>query len=129
MERQARRDTKPELAIRRAVWRLGLRYRVDTRPLPAVRRRADMVFSRAKVAVFVDGCFWHRCPEHATVPKANREWWVNKLEANVRRDRDTDQQLTLAGWKFIRVWEHEDPLVAAENVAACVRSRVPPRSA
>src|SRR5436190_11139972 len=71
MERQARRDTKPELALRRAVWRLGLRYRVDIAPIPG-RRRADLVFTRAKVAVYVDGCFWHSCPTHATIPKANR---------------------------------------------------------
>lgn len=122
MERQARRDTAPELAVRRAVWRLGLRYRVDVAPVKG-RRRADIVFTRARVAVYVDGCFWHRCPTHATTPKTNREWWEEKLSANVERDRDTDTQLTAAGWEVVRVWEHEDPATAASRVAAAVAAR------
>lgn len=122
MERQGRRDTKPELALRRAVWRLGLRYRVDIAPIPG-RRRADLVFTRAKVAVYVDGCFWHSCPTHATIPKANREWWVEKLETNVRRDRDTDSRLAAAGWMVVRVWEHEPVDVAADRIAVLVRGR------
>lgn len=121
MERQARRDTKPELELRRTVWRLGLRYRVDFAPIPG-RRRADLVFTRAKVAVYLDGCFWHSCPNHATIPKANREWWVEKLEANVRRDRDTDQRLAEAGWTVVRVWEHEAPDVAAARIELIVRA-------
>ena len=121
MERQSRRDTKPELALRRAVWRLGLRYRVDIAPIPG-RRRADLVFTRAKVAVYVDGCFWHSCPTHATIPKANREWWVAKLDTNVRRDRDTDRRLAEAGWTVIRVWEHEVVDAAAERIALVVRA-------
>jgi DNA mismatch endonuclease (patch repair protein) len=120
MERQRRRDTKPELALRRAVWRLGLRYRVDIAPIPG-RRRADLVFTRAKVAVYVDGCFWHSCPDHATVPKANREWWVAKLEAIVRRDRDTDNRLIAAGWTVLRIWEHEQIDAAAARIAGAVR--------
>src|SRR5215471_11565510 len=83
MQRQSRRDTVPELLLRRAVWRRGLRYRVDASPIHGTRRRADLVFPRAKVAVYVDGCFWHCCPQHATTPKANRGWWVEKLQANV----------------------------------------------
>lgn len=122
MERQSRRDTKPELALRRAAWRLGLRYRVDIAPIPG-RRRADLVFSRAKVAVYVDGCFWHSCPTHATIPKANREWWVAKLEANTRRDRDTDARLAEAGWAVVRVWEHEPVDKAARRVESVVRRR------
>ncbi len=86
-----------------------------------VRRRADIVFGPAKVAVYVDGCFWHSCPEHATVPKNNREWWIEKLEANVARDRDTDRQLAEAGWQVIRVWEHEDMESAADRVMQLVR--------
>ena len=121
MERQGRRDTKPELELRRAVWRLGLRYRVDIAPIPG-RRRADLVFTRAKVAVYLDGCFWHSCPNHATIPKANREWWVEKLGTNVRRDRDTDQRLAEAGWTVLRVWEHEAPDVAAGRVELTVRA-------
>lgn len=123
MKRQARRDTKPELALRRAVWRRGLRYRVDIAPTPGLRRRADLVFTRARVAVFVDGCFWHGCPEHATVPKANREWWTQKLGANARRDRDTEQRLGDAGWLVVRVWEHEEAGHAAQAIEHLVRAR------
>jgi DNA mismatch endonuclease (patch repair protein) len=123
MQRQARRDTKPELALRRELWRRGLRYRVDVAPISGLRRRADMVLSRARVAVYVDGCYWHSCPEHATVPKANREWWIAKLEANVARDRDTDARLTAAGWKVVRVWEHEPIEDAADRIEAVVRLR------
>jgi DNA mismatch endonuclease, patch repair protein len=122
MENQARRDTRPELAVRRAVWRRGLRYRVDISPLPKMRRRADMVFTKAKVAVYIDGCFWHSCPEHATTPKANRDWWIEKLATNVRRDRDTDERLEAAGWAVVRIWEHEDPERAADRVEEAVSS-------
>jgi DNA mismatch endonuclease (patch repair protein) len=122
MQRQARRDTKPELALRRAVWRLGLRYRVDIPPVPGTRRRADLVFTRAKVAVYLDGCFWHSCPVHATVPKANRDWWIAKLRANADRDRDTDRRLAGVGWTIVRVWEHENPDEAAASVAGAVRA-------
>jgi DNA mismatch endonuclease (patch repair protein) len=128
MKQQSRRDTNPELALRRAVWRLGLRYRVDIAPIPG-RRRADLVFTRAKVAVYVDGCFWHGCPTHATTPKANRDWWVAKLETNVRRDRDTDLRLAGAGWRVVRVWEHESVDAAAARIALVVRAALEsPRS-
>lgn len=123
MERQARRDTKPELALRRELWRRGLRYRVDLAPIHAMRRRADLVFTRAMVAVYVDGCYWHRCPKHATVPKANREWWIAKLEANVQRDRDTDARLSDADWLVVRVWEHEPVVEAADRIECAVRDR------
>ena len=120
MERQARRDTSPEMALRSELWRRGLRYFVD-RPIgPNHRRRVDVVFPRAKVAVFVDGCFWHSCPEHGTIPKNNREWWQAKMQANVTRDRETDRQLTAAGWTVVRVWEHEDPGSAASAVQCIV---------
>lgn len=118
MQRQARRDTTPELALRRALWGRGLRYRVDVSPVAGLRRRADIVFSRARVAVFVDGCFWHSCPDHGSVPRANRGWWIAKLEANVRRDRDTDALLQSSGWTVIRVWEHEEQMHAADHVEA-----------
>jgi DNA mismatch endonuclease, patch repair protein len=121
MRRQVRRDTKPEMLLRRALHAKGLRYRVDLAPIRGMRRRADVVFGPAKLAVYVDGCFWHSCPEHATVPKNNREWWVEKLAANVARDRDTDRQLREAGWRVIRVWEHEDMESAAERVMQLVR--------
>jgi DNA mismatch endonuclease, patch repair protein len=124
MRRQGRRDTKPEMLLRRALWARGLRYRVDRAPLPGIRRRADIVFGPAKVAVFVDGCFWHSCPEHATLTKSNRDWWMEKLAANVRRDRNTDSKLSEAGWTVVRVWEHEDMEQAADKVERCVRSGV-----
>lgn len=126
MERQARRDTKPELALRRELWHRGLRYRVDVAPIRGLRRRADILFGRAMVAVYLDGCYWHSCPEHATVPKANREWWIAKLEANVQRDRDTDSRLTRAGWFVVRVWEHEAVVEAADRVETAVRGRPAP---
>ena len=115
------RDTKPELALRRAVHALGLRYRVNTRPLLAVRRTADLVFTRAKVAVFLDGCFWHGCPMHHTVAVTNAGFWANKVTDNRRRDADTDQRLSEAGWTSLRVWEHEDPCEAARRIEATVR--------
>jgi DNA mismatch endonuclease, patch repair protein len=126
MTRQRRRDTVPELALRRALRDRGLRYRVHRRPLPTVRREADVVFSRARVAVFVDSCFWHACPTHATWPKANAEWWREKLEANVARDRDTDSRLEAEGWHVIRVWEHEDPVEAAATIERLVTARAGP---
>ncbi len=125
MERQAQRDTKPELALRRELWQRGLRYRVDRPPIKGMRRRADIVFGPSRVAVFVDGCFWHSCPEHATIPKNNRQWWVDKLEANVQRDRDTDRELEEAGWLVVRVWEHENVEAAASRIIREVESRRP----
>ncbi|MFC9789059.1 DNA mismatch endonuclease Vsr [Rhodococcus sp. NPDC127528] len=116
MRTQRRRDTAPEMALRRELHRRGRRYRVDRAPLPGMRRRADLVFPAARVAVFVDGCFWHRCPEHATQPRNNAQWWADKLAANVARDRDTDVRLAEAGWVVVRVWEHEDPAAAADAV-------------
>lgn len=121
MQRQRRRDTDPETRLRQELWRRGLRYRVDVAPLSGMRRRADIVFTRAKVAVFVDGCFWHRCPDHATVPKSNRAWWRAKLEANVLRDRDTDRRLLETGWTVVRVWEHENPVSAADRIEYAIR--------
>jgi DNA mismatch endonuclease, patch repair protein len=116
MQNQRRRDTAPETALRKQLHRLGLRFRVDYPVLRGVRRRADVAFTRAKVAVFVDGCFWHSCPIHATSPKVNAEWWRDKLEVNVRRDRATDEALRAAGWNVIRIWEHSDMVAAAEHV-------------
>lgn len=110
-----RRDTKPELALRSTLHRMGLRFSVD-RPLPGTRRRCDILFPTERVAVYVDGCFWHSCPEHGTIPKQNRRWWVDKLAANRRRDADTDAALRADGWLVLRFWEHEDPLVAAQRV-------------
>ncbi|MGI5286168.1 very short patch repair endonuclease [Nonomuraea polychroma] len=116
------RDTAPELALRRAVHALGLRYRVGTRPMPGVRRTADLVFSRIKLAVFLDGCFWHGCSQHHSLAKTNSAYWREKLRTNRERDADTDRRLREAGWSVIRVWEHENPEEAAQRVAAEVRS-------
>ena len=122
MSRAKRRDTKPELTIRSGLHRAGLRFFVDRPPLPAHgwRRRADIVFPTERVAVFVDGCFWHSCPEHGTIPKNNREWWLQKLDDNRRRDVDTDRVLTEQGWTVVRVWEHEDPGAAVDRVRSIV---------
>jgi DNA mismatch endonuclease, patch repair protein len=125
MKRTRGRDTKPELVLRSALHRLGLRFRVDRPVLPGSRRRADVVFAGARIAVFVDGCFWHGCPEHGTMPKANRRFWKEKLEANQDRDRSTDEQLEEVGWKVMRFWEHVDPQVAAAEIAAEVARRGP----
>lgn len=121
MSMQATTNTQPELDLRRRLHAAGLRYRVDHPPLPGFRRRADIVFTRRKIAVFVDGCFWHSCPEHATAPKANAEWWAAKLETNRMRDTDTDKILTEAGWTVIRIWEHENSDAAASIVRRAVR--------
>lgn len=118
MSAQGRRDTKPELRLRRELHRRGHRYYVDRAPLKGLRRRADLVFPRLKVAVYVDGCFWHACPQHGTRPKNNRDWWDAKLDGNVQRDRDTDRRLTAVGWRVARVWEHEDLAAAVEIVEA-----------
>ncbi|MEV6393384.1 very short patch repair endonuclease [Streptomyces sp. NPDC051907] len=123
MQGNRSRDTVPELALRRAVHALGMRYRVAARPLPSVRRTADLVFSKAKIAVFMDGCFWHGCPEHHTVARRNGQYWADKVARNKARDLDTDARLEAAGWMPIRVWEHEDPQEAALRVLAAVRSR------
>lgn len=115
-----RRDTAPELAVRRELHRRGLRYRVDY-PLPmAPRRRADIAFTRLKVAVFIDGCFWHSCPDHATSPTRNSDYWRPKLDRNKARDVETSRLLSDAGWVVLRFWEHEDPLVVAEAIESAV---------
>ncbi|MBF6136081.1 very short patch repair endonuclease [Nocardia otitidiscaviarum] len=116
MARQRRVGTAPEIALRRELHRRGARFFVDRAPMRGLRRRADIVFPRRKVAVYVDGCFWHSCPEHATSPKNNAEWWADKLAGNVARDRDTDTRLREAGWTVVRVWEHERAESAADLV-------------
>nr|WP_281258068.1 very short patch repair endonuclease [Nocardia fluminea] len=125
MSKQRRADTAPELALRRELHRAGLRYFVDRPPIKGQRRRADVVFPRLRIAVYVDGCFWHRCPDHATDPKNNAQWWADKLAGNVARDRATDLALTAAGWVVVRVWEHEDPHAAAERITALVKRSEP----
>src|SRR5690349_8785828 len=123
MKTAKRRDTSIELRLRRAMHSLGLRYRVDSLILPGLRRRADVLFVTAKVAVFVDGCFWHCCPMHRSFPKANAQWWAAKLGANQQRDEDTNIQLRKAGWTVARVWEHESPTRAAARIFKMVQLR------
>lgn len=124
MKAVRQRDTKPELALRSALHRRGLRFRVDSRPLAGSRRRADVLLTRARLAIYVDGCFWHRCPLHGTLPKTNDKWWDEKLNANVERDRATDEELASAGWLPVRIWEHEDPEKVAPRIEALYLSRV-----
>lgn len=121
MRRQRRTGTRCEVALRRYLWRHGLRYRVDYRlPLTGLRRRADIAFPSRRLAVLVDGCFWHCCPDHGTRPSNNAAWWAEKLDGNVRRDADTDRRLAEAGWTVLRVWEHTDPETAGRRVFAAL---------
>lgn len=123
MQSNKGRDTKPEVALRSAAHAAGLRYRVSIRPLSNLRRTADLVFPKARVAVFLDGCFWHGCPEHHTVAVTNAKFWADKVEGNRRRDRDTDRRLAEAGWASVRIWEHEDPIDAAQRIREIVVAR------
>lgn len=117
------RDTKPELLVRRAVHALGLRYRVAARPLPGERLTADLVFTRARVAVFIDGCFWHGCTEHYRPATTNSDFWAEKILQNRLRDERTDDMLLAADWLSLRFWEHERPLDVATTIATRVRHR------
>jgi len=121
--RQVRsRDTSCEVQLRRCLHRLGLRYSLQRR-LPG---SPDIVFVRARVAVFVDGCYWHGCPEHCRMPSSNRDYWTRKIERNRARDRRVDEELGAMGWRVVRVWEHEvqpDAARAAQRIARIVRSR------
>lgn len=121
------RDTGPELRLRSTLHRRGLRFRVNRRPERGVRTTPDITFGPARVVVFLDGCFWHRCPIHGTEPKANGEWWSKKLDENVARDRRADEELARRDWRVIRVWAHEDVERVADMIEQAVRNR--PRSA
>ncbi|WP_334170236.1 very short patch repair endonuclease [Sinomonas sp.] len=114
------RDTAPELLVRRAVHAMGLRYRVAARPVPELRRTADLVFTRARVAVFIDGCYWHGCPEHYIEPKRNVDYWRPKIARNRERDKETTAELTARGWRVLRFWSHEDPLRVAVQIRRAV---------
>jgi DNA mismatch endonuclease (patch repair protein) len=120
---QAQRDTGPERSIRRELFRRGLRYRTHRRPERLIRRTADIVFPAARVAVFIHGCWWHGCPDHATLPKVNTDWWRAKLHANRDRDADTRSRLSDLGWRVIEVWEHESPPDAAQRIEKAVVAR------
>ncbi|WP_286141417.1 very short patch repair endonuclease [Mycobacterium sp. GA-1199] len=115
--------TGTEIALRRALHRLGLRFRVQDRTLPG---RPDVVLTRARIAIFVDGCFWHKCPSHGTEPKNNGEWWLAKLNENVARDRRNDSKLRDLGWLPVHVWEHDDPAESAESIKRLWRDRTNP---
>lgn len=125
-QRQGRRDTDAELRLRRAAHAAGLRYLVDARvPVPGCRSRADMLFRGPQIAVFVDGCFWHRCPIHGTLPVHNRDWWRVKLDGNVARDQRVDRLLSEHGWLALRFWEHEPTDQALALLRAAIAERAP----
>lgn len=125
MRANRRRDTRPEVVVRSRLHRAGLRFFVD-RPVRLANRtvRPDIVFPRARVAVFIDGCFWHACPEHGTKPRTNADYWTLKLRRNVYRDRAVDAGLAAAGWYAARFWEHEAPEDVAERIAVAVAARL-----
>ena len=125
MQGNCKTDTRPEVALRSALHARGLRFRKNFAIRPDEGRliRADVVFLRAHVAVFVDGCFWHRCPEHGNEPRSNKRYWQPKLDRNVERDNETNRRLERAGWEVVRIWEHEDPTAAAAHVAEVIDRR------
>lgn len=126
MSRVKKVDTRPELLLRSELHRRGLRFRVQV-PVPqAPRRSIDVALTRARIAVFVDGCFWHGCPDHLTLPRHNRDWWRWKLATVRARDRDTVRVLQDQGWAVLRVWEHEDPVAVGEVVEQLWRARTRP---
>ncbi|MBM2617041.1 very short patch repair endonuclease [Actinoplanes sp. LDG1-06] len=113
MKRMPRERTAPEMKLRRELHRRGMRFRVNFRELPG---RPDIVFTKARLAVFVDGCFWHMCPTHSTMPKNNGDWWREKLFRNVERDREKDAKLADRGWTVVHVWEHEGVVECADRI-------------
>lgn len=117
------RDAKAKLAVRRLVHGAGLRYRVNARPEPDLRRTADLLFTRARVVVFIDGCYWHGCPEHFTLPATNLDYWSTKIGGDTARDVETTTLLEGCGWLVLRFWEHEPPVAVAESIVKCVRER------
>jgi len=119
------RDTKPELRVRRLVHARGMKYRVNTRPIPGLRRTADLLFSKARVIVLINGCFWHGCAVHYTAPKTNSKFWVAKIQQNRARDVETVALLEEAGWRVLRFWEHCDPVDAADAIEKAVRPALP----
>ncbi|MDD7939331.1 very short patch repair endonuclease [Actinomycetospora lutea] len=125
MSAQRRRGTAPELKIRGLLHSRGFRYRVD-HPLPGMpRRRADLLFPSSRVAVMIDGCYWHGCPLHGNIPRTNTDYWAPKIARNCERDTDTDRRLEEVGWLVVRIWEHEDPEEAAQRIQCAVLERRP----
>jgi DNA mismatch endonuclease (patch repair protein) len=130
MSRMPRASTGPELLIRRELHRRGLRFRVNHRLLPG---RPDIAFTRVRLAVFIDGCFWHQCPQHCVMPRNNRDWWRAKLLRNVERDREKDAALARMNWLVMHFWEHEDSVDVVQRIEHVWRERrdaleVSPRS-
>lgn len=120
MSKVRQKGTAAEISLRKELYRRGMRYRVNFVVLKKPRRVADIIFLGLRIAVFVDGCFWHGCPVHATWPKQNAEFWRQKIEANRRRDVDTNEKLRAIGWNVLRFWEHESPSSAAETIVQLV---------
>ena len=120
MRRMPTKNSNPELRLRKALYERGLRYRLHPKGLPG---KPDITFGPSKLAVFVDGCYWHNCPDHGTIPKNNREWWLKKFDQNRNRDLRKDQELREIGWLPLHVWEHEDPTKAAEKIHRLINQR------
>lgn len=128
MAKVRQKGTGAEVELRHELYRNGLRYRVGYVVMQRPRRVADIAFPGLRIAVFVDGCFWHGCPEHASWPKQNAEFWRHKIETNRSRDADTDARLEANGWKVVRVWEHDSPVTAAEAISKLVAEAKAERS-
>lgn len=121
MQANRPRDTRLEVGFRKALFAAGLRYRKHVRPIRGLKCEPDVAFMRIRLAVFIDGCFWHSCPQHrATRPRANSDWWARKLDATKARDERNDEMLREAGWTVVRVWEHEDTASAVSRIASTV---------
>jgi DNA mismatch endonuclease (patch repair protein) len=122
MQGNRSRDTQPELAVRQLLYRAGLRYRIDYRPIGNLRRKADIAFPTFRIAVFIDGCFWHGCPLHYVPSKSNTEYWLPKIDANRARDIETNRVLSDHDWTVFRFWAHEDPAVTANSIIGAVKA-------
>ncbi len=123
MQKQKRRDTDPEIQVRKRLHAAGIRYRVDNKLEADLRTRGDIVWRGLRIAVFIDGCYWHGCPLHVTRPKANADWWARKLDGNVTRDRRADTVLAARGWTVLRYWEHDSPAAVAGAIKVEIRRR------
>ena len=128
MQGNRSRDTAPERAVRSKLHARGLRFRVSMRPVPAFRCTADVVFTRARLAVFIDGCYWHGCPIHGREPRTNQHYWRAKLARNRARDLRQTDELTRHGWTVLRFWEHEDPDGVAGAIQAALATIMQPRA-
>lgn len=120
MAKVRQKGTEAEIALRRELYWRGLRYRIDFEVMQKPRRVSDIAFPRLKIAIFVDGCFWHGCPEHASWPKQNAEFWKQKIETNRLRDANTNERLRSIGWTVLRFWEHESPIKAADTIVRLI---------